>query len=311
MRIAVTGGAGFIGSHVVDALLALGHTVAVVDDLSSGQRENLPGQVLLYEQDICHPGLGEFFRAQGTQVVIHHAAQISVAQSVKNPLHDAQVNVLGSLNVAQACAQAGVGKLIFASTGGALYGEAAERGSTESDPTRPISPYGASKRAFEGYLPFYAAQHHLRYTVLRYANVYGPRQDPHGEAGVVAIFAQRLLHSQPCTLYARERPGDGGCVRDYVYVSDVARANVAVLEKGDGETYNIGSSQPVTTARVYALVAAAAGSKAQPIQAGPRPGDLQRSRLDCSKAARELGWQPQVGLEQGIAQTVEYFRQRG
>ncbi|WP_287369659.1 NAD-dependent epimerase/dehydratase family protein [Oceanithermus sp.] len=310
MKVLVTGGAGFIGSHIVDALLEKGVDVAVLDDFSSGRRENLPEGVSVYEVDVRDPeAVRAAFAEFAPTHVSHQAAQISVAVSVKEPLRDASINVLGGLNVLEAAREVGVRHVVFASTGGAIYGEVPEgERADESWPPRPASPYAAAKAAFEGYLEVYRRQFGLRYTALRYGNVYGPRQDPHGEAGVVAIFARRLLAGKPVTVYARREAGDDGGVRDYVYVGDVVAANLMALG-GDLEgVYNVGSGRGRSTREVLRAVARALGIEPRVEPAGVRPGDLERSVLDPSRLEAS-GWRAEVAFDEGIRRTVEWFKE--
>jgi UDP-glucose 4-epimerase len=305
----ITGGAGFIGSHLVDAALIDGHEVAVIDDLSSGRRENVPGTVRLYEADIRDSrAVGRAFAEFQPVLVSHQAAQKSVAASAREPLFDAEVNVIGSLNVLEAARASGVTHLVFASTGGAIYGEIPDGAASESRPTRPHSPYAAAKASVEHYLQVYSSLFGMLTTSLRYANVYGPRQDPEGEAGVVAIFAQRALAGQPVTLYARRTPGDGGGLRDYVHVADVVRAHQLTLRESLTGTFNVGTGVATSTGRILELVEQAAGKKLEVRQEGVRPGDVERSVLDPA-ALVARGWQPRVGLAEGIAQTVQWFRE--
>ena len=307
MKILVTGGAGFIGSHVVDAYVAAGHQVVVLDNLSTGRRENLNPAARLVEMDLVDSGVGPLLKQEGFDLVNHHAAQVSVPASAQDPLGDLKANGRGTLNLLTACAGAGVKRFIFISSGGAIYGEQEELPTNERAIPRPLSPYAVHKQLGESYLPFFAQEHGLNWVVLRYANVYGPRQAPHAEAGVVAIFTQTLLAGRPGIIY---RPDDmpGGMIRDYVFVKDVVAANLAALSQGQGGIFNIGTGVATSTQELYDRVAAAVGVELPPSYGPPRPGDLRRSLLDNSLAARELGWRPQVDLAQGCRQTVEYYR---
>ena len=308
MRVIITGGAGFIGSHIVDALLQKGAEVAILDNFSSGKRENIPPSVPVYEVDVRDAaGVLAAFADFAPTHVSHQAAQISVSESVKDPVFDADVNVMGGLNVLEAARRVGVQRFVFASTGGAIYGEVPEgQRANESWPARPASPYAASKASFEHFLGVYQVQFGLPITVLRYGNVYGPRQDPHGEAGVVAIFAKRLLEGKPVRVYARERKGDEGGVRDYVFVADVVAANVLALENGLDGVYNVAAGQGRSTTEVLKAVAGSLGVEPQVDWRGVRPGDLQRSVLDPS-ALERLGWRAEVDFAEGIKRTVEWF----
>ncbi|MCS6868989.1 MAG: NAD-dependent epimerase/dehydratase family protein [Thermus sp.] len=310
MRVLVTGGAGFIGSHIVDSLLAEGVEVAVLDNLSTGKRENVPQGIYFYKVDLRdREGVERVFREFRPTHVSHQAAQASVKVSVENPLLDFEVNLLGGLHLLEACRKWGVEKLLFASTGGAIYGEVPEgEAAEETWPPKPKSPYAASKAGFEGYLSAYGQNYGLKWVSLRYANVYGPRQDPHGEAGVVAIFAERVLKGEAVTLYARKTPGDEGCVRDYIYVEDVVRAHNLALRGLEG-VYNVGTGEGHTTLEVLEGVAEAAGKAPLVQPAPPRPGDLERSVLSPLKLMAH-GWRPEVGFKEGIRRTVEYFRSR-
>jgi UDP-glucose 4-epimerase len=304
-KILVTGGAGFIGSHVVDHYLEAGHAVAVVDNLATGNRENVNPAAAFYEVDIRSDELAEVFARERPDVVNHHAAQASVPLSVSRPGYDAEVNLLGSLNLLEQARQHGVQRVIYASTGGAVYGEPQYLPCDEEHPIRPLSPYGASKHAVEHYLQLYEQLYGLGYTILRYANVYGPRQDPHGEAGVVAIFTSQMLAGEPAIVH-----GDGLQERDLVYAGDCARANVAALEQDRDGIFNIGSGAGTTINDLFERLAKLTGY-ARPRQHGPaRLGDVYRSFLSCDLAARELGWQPAFDLDQGLQATVTYFQQR-
>ncbi len=308
MRVLVTGGAGFIGSHIVESLLEEGLEVAVLDNLSTGRRENLPKGVPLYEVDLRdREGVERVFRDFRPTHVSHQAAQASVKVSVEKPLLDFEANLLGGLHLLEAARRHGVEKFLFASTGGAIYGEVPEgERAQETWPPRPKSPYGASKAAFEHYLAAYGQNYGLPWVALRYGNVYGPRQDPQGEAGVVAIFIGRLLKGQPVTLYARRRAGDEGCVRDYVYVGDVVRAHNLALRSLEG-VYNVGTGEGRTTLEVLRAVEGALGLRAEVEPAPPRPGDLERSVLSPDKLMAH-GFRPEVGFEEGVRLTVEAFR---
>lgn len=309
MRALVTGGAGFIGSHLVDALHGRGAAVAVLDSLSSGRVGNVPQGVPLFEHDVrdrdaVFAAMEEFRPTH----VFHQAAQASVAISVDDPETDAQVNIMGGLHVLDAAREVGVERFVFASTGGALYGEVPDgEAASEGWPALPKSPYGASKASFEQYLDVYRQTYGLPSTVLRYANVYGPRQDPFGEAGVVAIFISRLLQGEAVTLFAKQKPGDGGCVRDYVAVADVVRANVLAAERGLDGCYNVGTGVATTTAQLLKTIEQAVNVRADVHEAPPRLGDLECSVLDSAKLAAH-GWQPSVSLAEGIRLTVDSFR---
>jgi UDP-glucose 4-epimerase len=304
----VTGGAGFIGSHVCDALLKAGHALCVVDDLSTGRRENLPTGVGFEQGDILDAAFvaGDFERFE-PEVVSHQAAQTSVSVSVREPARDASINVVGSVNLLAASARSGVQRFVFASTGGAIYGEVpdGQRASTRWTPS-PRSPYACSKLAVEAYLRAFSYEHALPYTVLRYANVYGPRQDPHGEAGVVAIFTQRSLAGQALCVNARVAKGDDGCVRDYVYVDDVVKANLrAVAGEIEAPIVNVCTGVETATASLAARIMDAVGTHVAVDFAARRSGDVERSVLEGGEQAVPEGAVP---LSQGIVQTVAWFR---
>ncbi len=303
MKILVTGGAGFIGSNVGDAFVAAGHEVVALDDLSSGRRANLSPGIRLIEADLRRGDVGAILAAERPEIVCHHAAQIDVRKSVADPVRDAEINLLGLLRLLEGCVASGVRKVLFASSGGACYGEQERFPAPETHPTRPVSPYGVAKAASELYLGYYHAQYKLPYVALRYANVYGPRQNPHGEAGVVAIFAQRLLAGEPCTIY-----GDGGQTRDFVFVGDVARANLLALEADYVGPVNVGTGRETSVADLYQRMAAVAGVSRPASKAPGKPGEQRRSVVDPSLAARVIGWRPEVALEQGLARTLEFFR---
>jgi UDP-glucose 4-epimerase len=300
MRVLVTGGAGFIGSHVVDAYVAAGHHVAVIDNLTSGKRANLPAAARLYEADIRdRGGLDRVFAAERPEVVSHQAAQASVRVSMDDPRLDAEINVLGSLNVLEACRHSGVRKLIYAGTGGATVGEPLYLPVDEDHPVKPLSPYGADKHAVEHYCDLYRHNFGLDTTVLRYANVYGPRQNPRGEAGVIAAFAGRML--------AGEEPvvnGTGEQQRDYVYVADVARINLLALEGGSGRLYNVGTGVCTSVNELFDRLAVLTGYD-RPRRHGPGlSGEVFRIMVTCERARAELGWAPAVALDEGLRLTV-------
>jgi UDP-glucose 4-epimerase len=302
VRVLVTGGAGFIGSHVADHLLERGHEVAVVDNLSTGERGNVPGEARFYEADI-RTGCPEVFEDFRPEVLSHQAAQMDVRRSVREPDFDADVNVLGTIRLLENCTKYGVQKLIFASTGGAVYGEQREFPAPEDHPQYPVSPYGVSKLAAERYLYFYGVQYGLPGVALRYANVYGPRQDPHGEAGVVAIFCGNLAAHETSIIN-----GTGEQTRDYVYVDDVARANVLALEReAPSGAYNIGTGVETSVIELYELLREASHAELLPRYAPAKPGEQLRSSLDPSRAAEFLGWRPEVDLATGLTKTLGYF----
>ncbi|MGA2976332.1 MAG: NAD-dependent epimerase/dehydratase family protein [Spirochaetia bacterium] len=306
MKILVTGGAGFIGSHVVDAFLAAGHEVAVVDDLSTGSRERLPHGVSFYLMNIGSPDLAKVFQIEKPDIVDHHAAQISVTVSTRDPILDATVNGLGLLNVLECSLKSEVKKFIFISSGGAIYGEAGGARLAEDHAAAPVSPYAIHKLLGEHYLRFFGTQRGLIWTSLRYANVFGPRQNPDGEAGVVAIFISKILKGEIPAINAYPEEPEG-MARDYVYVEDVARANVLALDKGAGEAVNIATGREVRTRELLAAIYRILGKELKYTRAGPRPGDLRRSCLDNAKASAVLGWKPAFSLEEGLTKTVSFF----
>ncbi|HET7753771.1 MAG TPA: NAD-dependent epimerase/dehydratase family protein [Anaeromyxobacteraceae bacterium] len=305
-RVLITGGAGFIGSTIADRFVGAGWEVSIVDDLSSGKRENVPAAARFYPCDVRSAAATDAVLREKPDVICHQAAQIDVRRSMSDPRHDADVNLGGLLNVMQAAVKAGsVKQVLFASSGGAMYGETDLIPTREDHPARPVSHYGVAKASSELYLGVYAANYGIPYAALRYANVYGPRQDPHGEAGVVAIFSGRLLEGKPCTIY-----GDGGQTRDYVFVGDVARANLLAAEKGFSGALNVGTGVETDVNRLFALMAAAAGVDSKPQHAEGRPGEQRRSCIDPSAAGKALGWKPEVRLEDGLARTIAFFRDR-
>ena len=308
MRVLVTGGAGFIGSHICDALLASGHAVTVLDDLSTGRALNVPSAAVFCRGDLRDEAfVASVFAEHGPEVVCHQAAQTSVAVSTREPVRDAQVNVVGSLNLLQQCVKHGVKRVVYASTGGAVYGEVPDgQRATIAWPPRPLSPYACSKLAVEHYLLGYRHEHGLQSTVLRYANVYGPRQDPHGEAGVIAIFGQRLLDGKPIQINARTQVGDPGCVRDYVYVGDVVRWNCLAIEGQVAErVVNVCTGQATTTLELARAMATALGVTPE-LRHGPRrAGDVERSVLEDPAAHARVA---PTGLDKGLAATCAWLR---
>jgi UDP-glucose 4-epimerase len=307
MRILVTGGAGFIGSNTVDALVQAGAgEVAVLDDLSTGKRHQVNPAARFYQADLRDAAaVRDVIAREKPEVIYHLAAQMDVRRSVADPPFDAQVNLVGFLNLMEAARQSGLRKVIFSSTGGAIYGEQDAFPCDEDHPRRPVSPYGVAKFATEAYLFFYRVEYGIDYLALRYANVYGPRQDPHGEAGVVAIFCGRILDGKPVTIY-----GDGKQTRDYVYVGDVVRANLAALEsKASGVALNIGTGVETDVNQLYAALAGAAGVSTPPHYEAARAGEQRRSVISPARAARELGWRPATDLRAGLAATFEHFKQ--
>jgi UDP-glucose 4-epimerase len=305
MKVLVTGGAGFIGSHVVDTFIAAGHDVLVVDNLSTGKRANLNAKARFFQLDILDPKTADLIRDEKPDVLDHHAAQMDVRRSVADPVFDARTNILGTIGLLEASRQAGVKRVLFVSSGGAVYGEQETFPAPETHPTWPVSPYGVSKRAGELYAFFYQTEYRLPFLAFRYANVYGPRQDPHGEAGVVAIFSGRMLRGEDVTVN-----GDGTQTRDYVYVGDVARANLLALERDVRGPVNIGTGVETDVNALARLLLDAAGSKSV-VRHGPaKSGEQRRSVVDVRRAAAELGWRPEVPLAEGLRRTVEFFRTR-
>lgn len=304
MRVLVTGGAGFIGSHIVDALVEQGHSVSVVDNLSEGNRANLNPRARLFDVSVNDPcGLARAFAEAKPEVVSHHAAQISVRNSMYDPTHDAQVNIIGSLNVLQCAVKRDVERFIFASTS-AVYSKPNRLPMDESHPLSPESVYGVSKLSVENFVRLYSDAYGIKHKIFRYGNVFGPRQNPHGEAGVVAIFTGQFIRGEQPTIF-----GDGTKTRDYIFVSDVVDANIAALESGgDDDTYNIARGVGVSDFEIFDAVRGASDSSFKPQYAPVRPGEAQHVSLDSRKAQRALSWQPQVNLFDGILQVVEHHR---
>lgn len=303
MRVLVTGGAGFIGSHSVDALIEAGHEVAVVDDLSSGNRSFVNPDAEFHERDIRSETLADIFVSFRPSHVLHLAAQMDVRASIEHPLYDADVNVLGSINVLQNCVAHKVRSIAFSSTGGAIYGDPANLPATEETPPAPLCPYGVSKLAAEYFFRFYGQAHGLDFMILRYGNVYGPRQNPQGEAGVCAIFSGLMLDGKAPTLY-----GEGTPLRDYVYVDDVVRANLLGLEQPQCCAVNIASGEGATVRKLYDIIQSETGFEGEPVLAPLRPGEVDRIYLSVERAQEALGWAPLASLEQGLARTVDFIR---
>jgi UDP-glucose 4-epimerase len=307
MKILVTGGAGFIGSHVADAYLEAGHEVVVVDDLSTGSMKNINPKAKFYQLDICSPDLDDIFAQERPDIVNHHAAQVSVPRSIEDPLHDAKVNILGLLNILQSCVKHSIKKIIFISSGGAIYGDAKEYPTTEHYTPQPLSVYAVSKHTGEEFIRFFQHHYGLQFTVLRYANVYGPRQVSQGEAGVISHFINKLLQDQAPSIFSYPDEPEG-MIRDYVFVNDVVRANLAALGNGANDIYNIGTCVETTTSLLYKTIVWQMGKDIQPNAGQARQGDLRRSMLDSSKAFTDLGWSPIFSLADGIRETIAYFQ---
>lgn len=314
MKILVTGGCGFIGSHVADAYIEDGHEIAVVDNLSTGKITNKPEKARFYRFDICDPAIEDVFRTETPDIVNHHAAQISVPLSVQQPLYDAEVNIKGTLRLLELSVKYGAKRFIFASTGGAIYGEADVVPTDESYNPQPASPYAIAKFSAENYIRFYGAQHGLKYTCLRYANVFGPRQIPHGEAGVVAIFTEMLLKGKmPTVNHFPEEPE--GMIRDYCYVKDIASASILATAGGKTGIFNIGTGKGTRTMELYRLILETLRKKGieipdrfvSPNRGEARDGDIRVSTLNAGKAKEELGFQPKFDLAAGLSETIDWY----
>jgi UDP-glucose 4-epimerase len=305
MKILVTGGAGFIASHVVDRYLAEGHEIVVLDNLVTGARKNLAPQARFIEMDIRNSkGVEQLFASERFDLINHHAAQMDVRKSTEDPLYDAEVNILGSLNLIMNAVRHGVKKFIYISTGGAVFGEPKRVPVEENDAINPECQYGISKHTVEHYLYLYRMLSKLDYTVLRYPNVFGPRQNPHGEAGVIAIFGGKMLDGETPTVF-----GDGNAQRDYIFVGDVADANARALTRGSGEIINIGSEHGTSVLDLYHHLQRIIGFKPEPKFAPLRPGEIKRIYLSGRKAKQVLDWQPTVSVEEGLARTVKWLQQ--
>jgi UDP-glucose 4-epimerase len=305
MNILVTGGAGFIASNITDAFIAEGHAVVIVDNLSSGRRENINPNAVFYEMDIQSPEVETIFKNHAIDVVCHHAAQMDVRKSVADPKFDASVNILGMLNIMEHAVKYKVKKVIFASTGGAIYGEQDYFPADEKHPNQPLSPYGITKLCTEKYLFFYKAVYGLEHVILRYANIYGPRQSPHGEAGVVAIFTNKMLKGEQPVIN-----GDGKQTRDYVFVGDVVRANVKALYHPHSDIFNIGTSIETDVNQLFNYIRVLIGAKCDEVHAPAKAGEQMRSVITARKAKDILGWEPTVSIEEGLRKTVEFFKSK-
>jgi len=306
MKVLVTGGAGFIGSHVVDTLVEAGHNVVVVDNLATGRLENLNPKAKFYQIDICSPELRQVFELERPDIIDHHAAQIDVRRSMVEPAFDAEVNILGGIKLLELAREFDVRKIIYISSGGAAYGEPIYLPCDEKHPVQPLCPYGASKYTFELYLYIYHESYGLDYTILRYPNVYGPRQDPYGEAGVVAIFTGQMLRGQPVTIN-----GSGEQVRDFVHVRDCARANLMVLDKGSGRIFNLGVGQGTSINQIFAHLKEIVGYPHEAQYGPPKIGETFKIYLDANSAKKDIGWVPLIALKEGLRETVSYFRDAG
>lgn len=303
MKVLVTGGAGFIGSHIVDALVEKGHQVAIVDNLATGFLENVNPGAKFYNMSICDAGLANVFEQEKPEIVSHQAAQTVITKSVDDPMFDSRENILGSLNVILNGVRWGVKRIVYASSGGAVYGEPEYLPVDEKHPSNPVSQYGISKHTVEHYLHLYGLQHGLNYVVLRYPNVYGSRQNLSGEAGVVAIFAGQMLRGEQPTIF-----GTGDKTRDYTHVSDVVMANLLAMKQGNNAIYNIGTGVETSDREMFTTLAQVLNYRGSPALAPVRAGEIHHICLDATKAQRELGWQARLSLKEGLLQTVEYYR---
>lgn len=304
-KVLITGGAGFIASNVADKMIELGHSVVIVDDLSSGFEYNINPKAKFYKMDIRDPKLKEVFAKEKPDYVDHHAAQMDVRKSVEDPMFDADVNIKGGLHVIMLALEYKVKKFIYASTGGAVYGEPEYLPVDEKHPVNAISQYGISKHTLEHYLFLYNYLYGMNYTILRYPNVFGPRQNPHGEAGVNAIFIGMMLEGKTPKIF-----GTGTAVRDYIYVGDVVEANIIAMTKGDKNIYNLGWGRGISVNEIYAILQKLLKFENPPIYAEARAGEIERVYLDATKAKKELGWEPKVTYEEGLQKTIDWFREK-
>ena len=305
MKVMVTGGAGFIGSHLVDRLIQEGHEAVVVDNLSTGKRKQVNRAARFYKLDVQSPRLERVFRKERPSVLMHLAAQMDIRRSVEDPIFDAQSNILGTINVLEQAVRHGSRKVVFASSGGAIYGEQEVFPAPESHPTRPLSPYGISKLAGEFYLAYYQQYTGIQYVSLRYSNVYGPRQDPHGEAGVVAIFTQKMLSGEQPIVN-----GTGRQTRDFVFVEDVVDAHLAVMGKDVQGCYNVGVGEETSINELFGMLADLTKSGSKQVHGPAKKGEQARSVVDSTKLRQELGWEPRTPLSEGLSRTVEFFRRQ-
>ncbi|MBN1376936.1 SDR family oxidoreductase [Candidatus Woesearchaeota archaeon] len=305
MKCLVTGGAGFIGSNIVDNLIEKNHKVIIIDNLTTGTKENINEKAVFYEMDIRDKKVEDVFKKEKPEIVFHTAAQIDVRKSVEDPIWDSEINISGSLNILENCKKYNVKKFIFSSTGGAIYGDTENIPTTEKEEAKPISPYGICKLSVEKYLHYYGKIFGLDYVSLRYSNVYGPRQNSKGEAGVVAIFIDKILNNEQPLIN-----GDGKQTRDYVFVKDVVNANMLAFEKNITGIYNIGTANETTVNEIFRLINKNLGNKAEKKHAPAKKGEQQRSCLDYGKAEKALGWKPEYNIEKGIKETVDWFKNK-
>lgn len=305
MRILITGGAGFIGSHIVDRLVLEGHSVSVIDNLSTGKMENLNREAEFYKMDIVSPRIERVLKKERPELICHLAAQMDVRRSVADPIYDAQTNIIGMLNLLENAVRFGTRRVIFASTGGAVYGEEGPLPTPEDYPPKPVSPYGVSKLTGEHYLFYYTVTYGMSYVALRFANVYGPRQDPFGEAGVVAIFSQKMLRNEQPVIN-----GNGMQTRDYVYVEDVVDAVTASIYSDISDVFNVGTGVETSVNQLFRHLVDVTGKEIKEVYGPAKKGEQQRSCLSCDKIRKALEWEPKTPLQEGLASTVEFFRSR-